>query len=79
MKPIVHTFVEGSRAEVFPDGRWDLTLPNGRHVRGQAENVEAATDAVNASRLAYVLSRWEEGRLQAVNLPPRQRFLVPLD
>ena len=42
MKPIRQNFVDSSAAEIESDGRWDLVFPSGKHLRGQADDVESA-------------------------------------
>lgn len=65
-------FVDGAHAEVAADGSWDLTLPDGAHVRGKAPAVEAWA-AITAARSEWIFSKWDQG------VPaPRDRFLVPL-
>jgi len=72
MKHFVN-FVDGGRAEIKEDGKWDFTFPSGKHLRGQEENVEAAEAAVNAEHDKYVLQRWEQGHPTA-----KKNFSCPL-
>jgi hypothetical protein len=56
-------FNDGSRSEVAPDGGWDLTLPTGKHVRGKAQDITAANQAVQAERERFILAAWAKGTL----------------
>lgn len=65
MPPIsATTFKDGMHAEFHADGRWDLTLPSGRHLRGQADSPAAAEAAVAEARRVWILEAWERGRMQ---------------
>lgn len=73
MKPTRLAFVDGSAAELGADGAWDLTLPNNKHIRGRAADVNAAIEAVNAAHVEYVLECWNKGEPIA-----KCRFVCPL-
>lgn len=60
-----HSYHCGSLAMVMPDFRWDLTLPDGHHVRGQATDLDAAKAVLEAEYTAFALRCWMRGRLQA--------------
>lgn len=55
------TFHDGGRAEIEDDGRWNLTLPTGKHVRGTAADVAAAEQAIDAERTVFILRCWNAG------------------
>ena len=73
MKPRRYSFVDSSKAEIDQDGTWDLTLSNGRHVRGKAADADEALMAVNAAHDQFVLQQWAKGKFYH-----DCRFLVPL-
>jgi hypothetical protein len=66
-------FGDGSTFAIQPDFSWDVTLPSGKHVRGQADSAEAAIKAVNAAHDQFVLVQWKLGRPGAKGV-----FVVPL-
>jgi hypothetical protein len=66
-------FGDGSTFAIQPDFSWDVTLPSGKHVRGQAESAEAAREAANAAHDEFVLAQWKQGMPDAKGV-----FVVPL-
>lgn len=74
MKPFRENFVDSSAAEIYDDGRWDLTLPSGKHVRGQETNVDEATVAVHKVHDQFILDCWKQGTLY-----PHNSYLCPLN
>lgn len=63
MKPTRLNYNDGTSAELSPDGDWDVTLPSGKHVRGNAPSTEAAKAAVKNVHDAFILERWNHGRV----------------
>ena len=72
MATIRKNFVDGCAVEI-QGGVWDLTLPSGVHIRGSANDDDAALAALNARHDQYVLEQWAKGTMIA-----KQSFLVPL-
>lgn len=56
-------YVDGSCAEIDANGRWDLTLPNGVHVRGIATDALQAREYVEVAHNNWALERWNKGTL----------------
>ena len=77
-KPTIVNFNDGSLAKVWSDGRWDLTLPSGKHVRGQESFAAAATKVVRDAHDKFVLATWERGSFLSLPGKP-QHFACPLD
>ncbi len=73
MRPIRPNFVDGCSAEIHANGHWDLVLPIGDHVRGEAVDADDALAAVTSAHDQYVLQQWAKGALAAKN-----QFHVPL-
>lgn len=59
---LILNFHDGTTAKVFDCG-YEITLPYRRTITGQAANREAAEQAVEAERNAWILARWEAGSL----------------
>jgi len=81
-KDNVMSFNDSSRAEIEPDGSYDLVLPNRKHVRGVAErnpSLEGARTAVIEARNKFILQQWEKGGLLPRAGRPGNFFQVPLD
>ena len=64
---------DGCLIRTAKNGKWDLTLPDGRHVAGQAESETAAKIAATEEHKSYVYRQWFQGSLKS-----GQRFTVPL-
>lgn len=56
-------FVDGSCAAIDANGSWDLTLPNGEHVRGIATDALQAREYVERHHNEWALERWSKGTL----------------
>jgi hypothetical protein len=54
-------YPDGCRGLVYDDGRWDLTLPTGKHLRGQEADTAFAQAAVNEARDQWILKQWDTG------------------
>lgn len=63
MTPKRIEFVDGSCAEIDANGHWDLTLPNGKHVRGIATDSVQAREYVERTHNDWALERWNKGSL----------------
>ena len=47
--------------EVWPDGRWDVCLPNGEHRRGKAADLVEALDAGQREYDSWIMDRVRRG------------------
>ncbi len=56
-------YVDGTTADIDAGGRWDLTLPNGGHVRGIATDATLAREAVECAHNAWAREKWNRGSL----------------
>jgi hypothetical protein len=59
----VHHYNDGCMSKVYDDGRWELMLPNGQHVKGIQSNRLTAQAAVNQAHDNYVIGQWAKGTL----------------
>ena len=57
----VESLPDSSAIATDPSGRWDLTLPSGRHVTGKAADEAKALAHAHRAHNAFVLQSWAKG------------------
>ena len=58
----VEPLCDGSAITTWPNGRWDLCLPSGKHTGGKEADQAKALEAAHAEHDKFVLGQSPKGR-----------------